>query len=434
MKKLLVALMMLAVVASGLMAQDKVTLNVFYYIDATQAGYDVDQGIWAKFVKDNPDINLVKEELFNEPFHQKMQAYIASGNLPDVFYMWPSGRSALIHENKLAKDLTKLLGKDYLAGFVPAAVDPAAQAGNYVAELPQSITYTTTMYVNKKLLADNGFDLPETYADLKKMVPKLKLKGIQVMSIPDLDKWPMQSCLFSTVSGRLVGDKFIDDVKAGKAKFTDKAFVDALAFVETMYKDGVLAKEGNQVGYGEGPASFASGKAAIIVDGDWRVGAYITDKASGVALITPKAQESDFVLMNFPAIPGEKNPGIVSAIAGVGYGISANLPAGSAKEKAAVRLVKYLYSKEVQTLRYEAGSYIPTLKGVKSSKVEPLTTKLVGYYDTIPKTCYVLDGVLDPSIYNVLNDGLQSIGLGTTTPAVVAADMQKAVDAWRAKK
>lgn len=434
MKKLLIALMMIAVVASGLMAQDKVTLNVFYYIDATQAGYDIDQGIWAKFVKDNPDINLVKEELFNEPFHQKMQAYIASGNLPDVFFMWPSGRSALIHENKLAKDLTKLLGKDYLAGFVPAAIDPAAQAGNYVAELPQSITYTTTMYVNRKLLADNGFALPETYADLKKMVPKLKLKGIQVMSIPDLDKWPMQSCLFSTVSGRLLGDKFIDDVKAGKAKFTDKAFVDALAFVETMYKDGVLAKEGNQVGYGEGPASFAAGKAAIIVDGDWRVGAYITDKASGVALIPPRAQESDFVLMNFPAIPGEKNPGIVSAIAGVGYGISASLPSGSAREKAAVRLVKYLYSREVQTLRYETGAFIPTLKGVKSSKVEPLTTKLVGYYEEIPKTSYVLDGVLDPSVFNVLNDGLQAIGLGTTSPAAVAADMQKAMDAWRAKK
>lgn len=433
-KKLVIAVAMVALLLSGAVAQEKVTLNVLHYIDATQAGYDVDQGIWAKFAKDNPDINLVKEELFNEPFHQKMQVYIASGNLPDVFFMWPSGRSALIHENKLAKDLTRLLGKEYLSGFVPAAVDPKAQAGGYVAELPQSITYTTTMYVNKKLLADNGFGLPETYADLKKMVIKLRAKGIQVLSIPNLDKWPMQSCLFSTVSGRMVGDKFIDDVKAGKAKFTDKAFVDALGFIDTMYKDGVIVREGNQVGYGEGPAAFAAGKAAIIVDGDWRVGAYITDKASGVALIPPKTQESDFVLMNFPAIPGEKNPGVVSAIAGVGYGVSASLPAGSAKEKAAVRLMKYLYSKDVQTLRYEAGSYIPTLKGVKSSKVEPLTTKLAGYYETIPATSYVLDGVLDPSVYNVLNDGLQAIGLGTSTPAAVAADMQKAMDAWRAKK
>ncbi|MEN6364504.1 MAG: extracellular solute-binding protein [Rectinema sp.] len=434
MKKMVIAMLMIAMVAFCAAAQGKTTLNVLYYIDATQAGYDVDLGIWAKFSKDNPDITVVKEELFNEPFHQKMQAYIASGNLPDVFYMWPSGRSMMIHENKLAKDLNVLLGKEYLSNFVPSAIDPKNQGGNYIAEIPQSFTYTTTVYVNKKLLADNGFDLPKTYADLKKMVPKLKAKGIQVMSLPNKDLWPMQSCLFSTVSGRLVGDKFIDDVKAGKAKFTDQAFVDALEFVETMYKDGVLAREGNQIGYGEGPGLFASGKSAIFVDGDWRVGAFITDKASGVALITPKAQESDFVITNFPAIPGEKNPGLVSAIAGVGYGVSATIPAGSAKEAAAVRLMKYLYSPEVQKLRLEQGAYIPTLKGVKSDKVEPLTTKLAAYYSTIPKTGYVLDGVLDPSVYNVLNNGLQALGLGTTTPLAVASDMQKAMDAWRTVK
>jgi len=431
MKKVIIVIMMIALAVCAF-AQEKVTLNVLYYIDATQAGYDVDQGIWAKFEADNPDIALVKEELFNDPYHQKLQAYAAAGNMPDVFYIWPTDRSGVVHKDKLAKDLAKLLGKDYMNTFAPAAVDPANQLGKYMAMLPQSITYTTTMYVNKKLLADNGFAMPKTYADLKKMVPKLKAKGIQVLMVPDKDGWPMQSCLFSTISGRMLGDKFIDDVKVGKAKFTDKGFVGALAFVETMYKDGVMAREGNQVGYGEGPGLFAAGKAAMFVDGDWRVGAYITDKASGKALIDPKLQASDFELVNFPAIPGEKNPGIVSAIAGTGYGISSALPAGSAKEKAAVRLVKYLYSPEVQRIRFETGAFIPSLKGVKSDKVEPLTTKLVGYYGTVSKTSYVLDGVIDASVYNILNNGLQAIGLGTMTPAQVAADMQKAMDAWRA--
>jgi raffinose/stachyose/melibiose transport system substrate-binding protein len=430
--------LLIAVLAIGLLvvgcAKKPEVLKVLYYIDATQAGYAEDQAIWAKFQKDNPDIKLEKEELFNEPFHEKMQAYIAAGTLPDVFYMWPSGRSQVIHEKKLAKDLKTLLGADYLANFAAAAVEPKNQGGNYIAELPQSFTYTTTMYVNKKLLADNGFQVPTSYDDLKKMVPKLRSKGIETLFLPNKDKWPAQSCLFSTVAGRMVGDGFIDDVKAGKAKFTDQAWVDTLGFVATMVKDGVLAKNDAAIGYGEGPGLLAAGKAAMMVDGDWRVGAFITDKASGKALIAPAAQESDWALMNFPAIPGEKNPGIVSAIAGVGYGIAATIPAGSAKEKAAVKLVKYLYSNEVQTIRYEQGSYIPTLKGVTSSKVEPLTTKLSQYYTTIPKTCYVLDGVLDPSVFNVLNDGLQAMMLGSDKPANIAANMQKAMDAWIAAK
>jgi hypothetical protein len=43
---------------------------------------------------------------------------------------------------------------------------------------------------------------------------------------------------------------------------------------------------------------------------------------------------------------------------------------------------------------------------------EPLGVKLPKFYVENPKTAYVLDGVLDPSIFNVLNAGLQSIPLG----------------------
>jgi len=409
-------------------------LKVLYYIDATQAGYAQDQAIWAKFEKDNPDIRIDKEELFNEPFHQKMQAYIAAGTLPDVFYMWPSGRSQVIHDKKLAKDLTQLLGADYLANFSAAAQNPANQGNNYIAEIPQSFTYTTTVYVNKKLLADNGLQIPTTYEQLKAMVPKLKAKGIETLFLPNKDKWPAQSCLFSTIAGRLCGNQFFDDVKAGKAKFTDKPFMDALAFVQSMYKDGVVAKNDATIGYGDGPGLFVAGKAAMFVDGDWRVGAYVTDKSSGKALIAPADQTANYELVSLPAIPGEKNPGIISAIAGTGFGIASTIPAGSAKEKAAVRLVKYLYSPDVQKQRYETGAYIPTLKGVTSEKVDPLTVKLGAYYGTIPSTCYVLDGVLDPSVCNILNDGLQLLLSGSSSPDKIAADMQKAMDTWIASK
>src|SRR5512142_876027 len=304
MKRLIIATLMVTAVALCAMAQ-KTTLNVLYYIDATQAGYDVDQGIWAKFVADNPDIDLQKEELFSEPFHPKMPASIGAGTLPDVFYMWPSGRSQQSYEKHLAKDLSKLLGPDFLKNFAPTATNPKALGDSispksqYQAIIPQSFTLTTAVYVNTKLLKDNGFAVPKTYADLKKMVPKLKAKGIAVMMLPDKDLWPAQSCLFSTISGRMLGDQFIDNVKAKKAKFTDAAFVNALKVYQGLFTDGIIAREDMNVGYSEGPAAFAAGKAAMYIDGDWRPGAYITDKASGIALIAPKAQESDFDVINF---------------------------------------------------------------------------------------------------------------------------------------
>lgn len=430
MKKLIIVALMIAVAAS---VQAQVTLKVLNYQQADQAGYEEDVAIWKRFEALNPDIKLEMEVLFNDPYHEKLQAYAAAGTLPDVFYVWPGARSAVIHEKKLAKDLGKLLGPDFLKDFTGAATNPKNQLGGYLVELPQSFTYTSVMYVNVKLLKDNGFAVPKTYADLKAMVPKLKAKGIAVMMLPNKDGWPGQSCLFSTVAGRIAGDKFFDDVLAGKAKFTDKAFVDSLTVVENLYKDGIIQRSDNSIGYGEGPGLFASGKAAIFLDGDWRTGAYITDKASGKALIDPKAQATDFALLPIVALPGEKFPGVNSAVAGTGWAVSGSIPAGSEKEKAAVKLMKYLYSAEVQAIRYSTGAYVPTRIGVKAT-LEPLPAMLPGFYAANPKTSYVIDGVLDPAVYNVINDGLVAIGNGTKTAAVVAKEVQAAFEAWKATK
>ncbi|HWP67649.1 MAG TPA: carbohydrate ABC transporter substrate-binding protein, partial [Rectinemataceae bacterium] len=105
MKRAIFALIAIALVLGGAFAQEKVTLNVMNYQQADQAGYQEDVAIWKKFQADNPDITLNMEVLFNEPYHQKLQAYAAAGTLPDVFYVWPGARSAVIHEKKLAKDL-----------------------------------------------------------------------------------------------------------------------------------------------------------------------------------------------------------------------------------------------------------------------------------------------------------------------------------------
>jgi len=413
-------------------AAEPTVLTVLYYIDATQAGYAEDQAIWAKFEAENPDVKLEKEELFDEAFHQKVAAYIAAGTLPDIMYTWPSGRSTALHEQRLLKDLTKLLGKEFLSNFVPAAVDPSNQNSDFLGELPQSVTYTTTMYTNTKMLKDNGLAEPKAYADLKAMVPKLRAKGAQTVLMANKSTWVMQSCLFSTVAGRLLGDAWIDRAKAGEVSFSDRDFVNALGFINTMYKDGVLSRDTIQLAYGEGPALFAEGAAAFLVDGDWRQGAFLTDTSTGVALIDPEAQADNFAFRNFPAIPGEKNPGQVSAIVGVGFSISASVPAGSAKEAAAVRWMKYYYSPEVQKIKLETGAFIPSRKGVTSDKIEPFTRMMPEYYASVAKTCYVLDGVLDVDVYTPLNNGLQEIGLGSKSPAQVAADVQTAAETWRA--
>ena len=98
---LLVSLLLLGASAA---AKDPVVLRVLYYFDATSPGAQREiTEVWEAFDKANPDIKIVREDLFNEPFHQKTEIYAATGQLPDVIYMWPGGRSTTLHTKKLVK-------------------------------------------------------------------------------------------------------------------------------------------------------------------------------------------------------------------------------------------------------------------------------------------------------------------------------------------
>ena len=411
-------------------SEGKVTLKVLNYYDTTEPGYDKERQIWQNFRDENPNVELVTEDLCNEAFHKKVSAYIASGNLPDIMYMYPSGRSTVIHENKLVRDLKPIFGEEFLSNFVSSALNTKTQKSGYLAELPQSICYTTVVYTNKGLLDSLGLKIPTTYEELKAMVPILKANGIQTVLMANKDDWVMQSCLFSTISGRYVGTKWYDDVKMGKVKFTDPEYVQALDMLKTMYDDGVISRNTIQLAYGEAPGLFASGKAAFFVDGDWKESAFLTNPTTGESLISPEKQKTDLALISFPALPGENFPGTVSSVLGCGFGISSSIPEGSAKEAAAIKLIKYLYSAEVQQQYLDIGRYIPTRKDVSTENVEPIIKKMLAYYAQSESTCYVIDAVLPPSVNNLLSKVLQEIGMNSKTPQEAAAEIQEEMDKY----
>ncbi len=409
----------------------KTELNVLYYIDMSAPNSaDEISAVWDVFEAQNPDIKVVREDLFNEPYHQKVEAYAASGNMPDVLYMWPGGRSAAVQNNHLVKDLAPFLKADGIYDdYAAAALVP--QAAGYLAELPNGITSSHMMFVNDKLLESYGLNRPETLDDLLAMVPVLKSNGIDVIGMDNMSDWVMQSCLFSLVVGRLGGPDWYEQLAAGKINFTDPWFVNSLAVIDQLYATGALNRNTLNSAYGNGRGAFAAGKCAFFIDGDWACGNFQTDASTGVALISPQAQQDSFGMMVFPAIPGELVHNSTSGVVGTGFGMSANIEAGSAKEEAAWRLIKFLQSKYVQEWRLKTGASFPSnltvdiAKVIADNNLEPFVQKRAEFY-TKYSTTPVIDGVLDPSVYNVINVGLQEIGLGKKTPTQVAADVQKA--------
>ena len=416
----------------------KTNLRVINYTDLTVANAAAfEKWQWDTFLANNPDVTIDKEDLFDEPFHEKTAAYVASGNLPDVLFVWPAGRSTALHANKLLKDLAPFIQKDNLKSkYLPICIDPSEQGGGYLAMIPQALTATQVFYINMDVLNACGLQPAKTYAEMVSQVPILKAKGYETLIMPCKDTWVMQSCLFSAIAGRFCGEGWDKKILSGQTKFTDPDFVGALDFIRRIYADGVLNKSALGIDYGEGPGLFSTGKSAYYVDGDWRVGDFITDADTGVALISPDKQKNIGITI-FPAIDGAKINNNNSTVLGTGWGMSAAIPAGSAKEDAAWRLVKWLCGSEVETRMLQNGGIsAPSRTDVDPTKLnlEPMQISMVNLSSQYQVGTCVIDDKFESDVWNPINDGLVEIGLGSKTPAQVANDAQQALVTWQASK
>jgi raffinose/stachyose/melibiose transport system substrate-binding protein len=416
----------------------KITLRVLNYFDMTSAnsaGEIIE--VWDAFEKANSDIQIIREDLFNEPFHNKVEAYAAAGQLPDVIYAWPSGRSTTLHTQHLLKDLGTLVNRDNLAlTYTATALDPASQGGGYIGILPRAITSSHAFYVNNEVLQDAGLSIPKNYDELKSQVAVLRAKGYETILMANQESWVMQSCLFSLVAGRFCGEGWEKRIHSGQIKFTDPDFVKALRFIKTMYDDGVLSRSTLTTDYGSVIGQFATNKGAYYIDGDWRIGSFITDVSTGQALIPP-AKQNNIHITVFPDIEGAKFNKSTSVILGTGWGINANIPTGSAKEDAAWRLVKWLSGKEVQTwLLLTGGISTPTRTDINTGglTLEPMQKEGGNLGNQYTTGTVVFDGAFESDINNAINDGLQEIGMGTRTPEQIAQSVQRIFDSWQANR
>ena len=435
-KKCVIQILALAVF-SFLSAENITAQNSVSVINYTGNSGDANQRwIWNTFRERNPDITLDIANLYLEYYHARVANSAVSGNLPDVLYVWSSGRSDFLHQNRLLKDLSPLIERDNLKdSFFPAALDPSQQAANYIAMIPQTITASHAFYVNLEVLNACGLQPAKTYTELKAQAPVLRAHGYDTILIAAAEGWVMQSCLFSMLAGRFCGAGWHQRILSGQAKFTDSDFVNALTFVKTMFDDGVIPMTSLGVEYGEVPVMFATNKSAYYIDGDWRVGAFLTDPFSGMALISIERQ-NNFLITVFPIIENAKINKSTSIVMGAGWAVNAAIPAGSQREERAWRLIKWLTGAEVQTREIEAGTYSAmTNRSVNASSLnlEPIqraAANFAGEYTT--GTC-IFDAAFHSNVFEPLNTGLLEIALGTKTPRQAAAELQQAFDAGRAR-
>jgi raffinose/stachyose/melibiose transport system substrate-binding protein len=371
--------------------------------------------IVAAFEKANPDIDIDFELLYDEAYHQKVVARLAAGDVPDLAYMGADARwGKPWQEAGQQFDHRPFMDSKY---YDLKLIPPMGPKGE-IWEIPLGTSnICTVLYMNEKLVKSLGFSAPKTYQDIVAMVPAARAKGLDVVSIDGADGWAWGSCLMSGIIGRLSGDPhWVSKAVAGKYKFTDKVFVDSLALIERMLKDGVISSKSVLVDYGANLSNFSNEKALFMVQGQWIAG----------SIENPEVAENT-LMMAWPKLPGEKSAtaGSVAAAISVGYGVT---KAGAADPKvrdAALKFINYFYSHEETTQRLRDGAIVaPVLKNFKVPDDLPrLVKQKVGLAQKAMNTD-VIDAFLSGAPNDALNAGMQKIAAGQATPQQVASEVE----------
>lgn len=418
MKKALVVLVALLVLGSSVFvscaksAPKQIVVKTMGYGDnSNQEGQNWVRIVTA-FEKENPNIKIDYELLFDEAYHQKVTARLASGDIPALAYMGADARwGASWKEAGQQFDMKSLID----ANYYDLSLIPAHGPNGEIFEVPLGTSnICTVLFMNEELVTKLGFTAPKTYADLVAMVPKAKAAGVEVLTTHGADSWVWGSCVLSGVVSRISGDgDWVNKAVAGTYKFTDPAFIDSLTFLKTMVKDGVMSSKTVLIDGGTCMSNFSNGKALFMISGQWDAGN-----------ITPEVAAKTKMLA-FPILPGEKgSAGSVAAAMSVGYGITKSGAADPAVRDAAIKFINYFYSEAETTQRLRDGGIVaPILKGYKVPADMPA---IINEKITLAKApiTNVIDAFLTGAPNDALNAGMQKIVSGTATPLQIATEVE----------
>jgi len=394
---------------------EKVVVNAMGYGDNSNQEGLAWKRIVEAFEKENPNIDIQDELLYDEAYHQKVVARLASGDVPDLAYMGADARwGAPWMEADQQYNLKSLIDTDHY----DLALIPEMGPNGEIYEIPLGTSnITTVLFMNKNLVESMGFSQPKTYEDLVAMVPAAKAAGIDVVSIDGADGWAWGSCLMSSLIARTSGDPmWVSKALTGENKFTDKAFVDALALISTMVSDGVISEKSVLVDYGTNVSNFNNEKALFMVQGQWAAGG-----------VENPAVADTMVLMAWPKMPGEKSgaAGSVAAAWSVGYGLTKSGAEDPAVRDAGIKFINYFYSHAEVTQRLRDGAIVaPVLKNFVVPDDLPNGVKQkVGLAQSAMNT-EVIDAFLTGAPNDALNAGMQKIASGQATAEEVAAEVE----------
>jgi raffinose/stachyose/melibiose transport system substrate-binding protein len=385
---------------------DGKTVNLKMFIAQPRLKEHYDKYINAFVAKEKKDKNIdVTVQLEMPPADnaaQILKTRLASNDAPDVFALHAVNEIPPFYKAGYLEDLS---GQPFVNKLMDSVKPSVTTKDGKVVAVPLETISWGYLY-NKKIFKDLDLQPPGTLTEMKAVVEKLKANNVKPFLLSYKESWIPQLFVPLTAGAMMntQNKDFIDRMNQDKGSFSEmKSMFDIIDLVNSNGTDKAL-----EIGGDDGSAAFASGKAAMWIQGPWF--------AETILKSDPKM---DFGVAPLP-INDDSNATLINLSTSTSLAVSST----SKNKEVALDFVNYVLDDKDSSAFYEALKFNPISK-VHTFKSYPWVNDA---------TEYVKAGksYQDPSIPQAVKDeagkSLQSYYAGQLSQD----DVIKALDkAWK---
>ncbi|MDR2746033.1 MAG: extracellular solute-binding protein [Treponema sp.] len=319
------------------------------------ASVEAIKALSAKFMVKYPDIAVEVTDIESNQVDGLLRTRMAANDVEIISHQggltraqvdWAPGEKPTWQEMIDAGNYLDITNEPWLGAW-GSGVDSCRYNGK-VYGVSVGSTVVTGVFYNKKLFADNGWQVPKTWAEFERLCAAIKAKGIAPMTVGGADGWPYTMLMNDIVASvEPDHDGLIRALWSGERKFTDAKSLEILRrgeFLNQNFEDGFKA-----IPYSAAPGRFAAGRSAMMPDGNWNVTEIL------------KA-DPNFQVGYFP-LPGTE-PGLqFQGKSDLSFHVNAKSP----YKDGALKWLEFLSDKANYTEFINTIGFIPTMAGVTIS-------------------------------------------------------------------
>jgi raffinose/stachyose/melibiose transport system substrate-binding protein len=356
---------------------EQVTLRFFSNLPDRKSGQGLaEQMVIDNYMKEHTNVKIEVEALAEEPFKNKLKAYMASNEPIDM---------TMVH---FGAELSTLVSAGWVEELNPADYEgdaykflPGVFGGFTFDEklygLPRNSDYEV-IYYNKALFADNNIKVPTTLEELVEASKAFRAQNIEPLSMNGKDLWNL-AILYQNIAQRINGDQasIMDAVKGNKQFADDAALLEAAKTMKQLVDEKVFNTAYMTMDYGASQNLFTQGKAAMWYMGSWEAGMASNESLS-------QEFRDNLGVIKFPVVSGGQGKDTdLIAWNGGGYSL---VKASKNKEEAKKFFDYFMRADQWAKTAWDTGAAVPAqeyeLSGSETEIQKQLTEILLGATST----------------------------------------------------